>query len=134
MIDCYQEGGVDEKLRVWVDCLICGHYKFINNFSICIAKEKHFQVCNSCAFSAGTLGTKRKTQTNKFQSGTYYNIYKWDCIKKIRKLKIGQSFTVEDRCKSQVQRDWLLNIARYSSRKYKVTSIDKKNQVVTRIS
>ena len=77
--------------------------------------------------------TREHKRINKFQNGTYNNNYKWDCIKKIGKLKVGQSFTVEDRCKTQVQRDWLLNIARYSSRKYKVTSIDKKNQVVTRI-
>ena len=76
---------------------------------------------------------------NKFAGNTYEDRkhgrlnYRWFCIDKMNKLKVGESMQVDDRTREIVKRTWLWKASRISGFEFLVHSVDKFTQIVKRV-
>ena len=78
--------------------------------------------------------TRANKQRSKFSNGM--NNYKWYCIDKMIKMKVGDSIVVKDRGKYIIQTTWLWRATQLTKYEFefKVRSIDNKTQEIYRVS
>jgi len=69
MIDCFQRGGLDKNLEIWLYCEICAYPKLISEFSNMIIECNSFEICNDCDKDLTKKSKKEGIVITNFRNG-----------------------------------------------------------------